>query len=206
MVQALVIRAVPVSNLLAVPVRKTNASVVMAQPPLAKIALKMVLTNVFRAARVSPTQETSALSATRTLAERADGFLAMVGVLVLLVTLIRTDACALLELAVSTESAEHLLIVQKPRTFHAFSLRAPMVNVLVVRHFDTVHAAWTNVPQETLVSALSRWPPMCRQCRRCRDRMRSLVTSLAPAYFSQVSARWCWRQGFSVVVAMTASS
>lgn len=112
----------------------------MAQPQPAGTAQELVSTNAIRATRVTQMLGMFARSATRTPAEHADGGLAMVGVLVPVVILNRTNACALLGLVLSMENAERPLIVPKPQTFHASLVSATLVNVMVVRHFDTAHA------------------------------------------------------------------
>lgn len=202
------LHAILVSPKLTIRVWRTNANVVMAQPQPVRIAHKLVLSNACHATRVSQMLGILAPDATRTLVALADGCLAMVGVAVLLVTLRRTDACALLDIAMSTESAEHLLIVPKSRAFHAFLVRAMLVSVTLLSfHLDIARAIWNSVLWETVASIpLSRWPPTFRQCNRWRDRPCSVVTSLVPVYFSQVLVQWHLWQGSSVVVAMMVSS
>lgn len=68
------------------------------------------------------------------------------------------DASALLELAVSMESAKHLLIAKKPRTLRALSPRAVLVNVWVLRQIDIADAPWISVLWETAAWAPTFYP------------------------------------------------
>lgn len=128
---------------------------VMAQPQLAMLARAMESTNAPRATRVLKMQGKSALSAMRTLVEHAACSIATVGVMPRVRTI---DASALLELAVSMESAKHLLIAKKPRTLRALSPRAVLVNVWVLRQIDIADAPWISVLWETAAWAPTFYP------------------------------------------------